>query len=151
MEISRQNWPFKIGLSLFEFKQLLVDSGTIVHCTTFFFKRKCFEKQTTKKEYQLFWILGHNPTWWQSEIGAITLPPCTLLRKKSNEIEENVTLIKVLSNLKLNYVKMLVLKFGQISEADYRDMLSHLKSSEINLFILRPNFITFMRKKRNKL
>ena len=26
------NWPFKIGLSLFDFKQLLVDSGIIVHC-----------------------------------------------------------------------------------------------------------------------
>ena len=30
LEISWQNWPFKIGLSLFDFKQLLVDSGTIV-------------------------------------------------------------------------------------------------------------------------
>ena len=26
------NWPFKIGLSLQDFKQLLVDSGTIVQC-----------------------------------------------------------------------------------------------------------------------
>ena len=34
LEISRQNWPFKIGLSLFDFKQLLVESGTIVHCGT---------------------------------------------------------------------------------------------------------------------
>ena len=32
LEIAWQNWPFKIGLSLFDFKQLLVDSGIIVHC-----------------------------------------------------------------------------------------------------------------------
>ena len=31
LEIAWQNWPFKIGLSLLDFKQLLVDSGTIVH------------------------------------------------------------------------------------------------------------------------
>ena len=34
LEIVWQNWPFKIGLSLFDFMQILVvDSGTIVHCT----------------------------------------------------------------------------------------------------------------------
>ena len=55
-------------------------------------------RETNNEE--LFWILGHNPTWWQSEIGAITLPPCTLLRKKSNEIEEYVTLIKSLVKIK---------------------------------------------------
>ena len=32
LEISRQNWPFKIGLSLFDFKQLIFDSGNIVQC-----------------------------------------------------------------------------------------------------------------------
>ena len=32
LEIAWQNWPFKIGLSLRDFKQLLVDSGSIVHC-----------------------------------------------------------------------------------------------------------------------
>ena len=32
LEIALQNWPFKIGLSLLDFKQLLVDSGIIVHC-----------------------------------------------------------------------------------------------------------------------
>ena len=32
LDIAWQNWPFKIGLSLFDFKQILVDSGTIVHC-----------------------------------------------------------------------------------------------------------------------
>ena len=32
LEIAWQNWPFKIGLSLFDFKQLLVGSGSIVHC-----------------------------------------------------------------------------------------------------------------------
>ena len=31
MEIAWQNWPFKIGLGLFDLKQLLVDSGIIVH------------------------------------------------------------------------------------------------------------------------
>ena len=30
LEIAWQNWPFKIGLSLLEFKHLLVDSGSIV-------------------------------------------------------------------------------------------------------------------------
>ena len=30
LEIAWQNWQFKIGLSLLDFKQLLVDSGTIV-------------------------------------------------------------------------------------------------------------------------
>jgi len=33
LEIAWQNWPFKIGLSLLHFKQLLVDSGSIVQCT----------------------------------------------------------------------------------------------------------------------
>ena len=35
LEITWQNWPFKIGLSLFDLKQLLVDNGIIVHwgCT----------------------------------------------------------------------------------------------------------------------
>ena len=35
LEIAWQNWPFKIGLSLFDFKQLLVDSGIIVHWLAF--------------------------------------------------------------------------------------------------------------------
>ena len=33
LEIAWQDWPFKIGLSLFDFKQLLVNSGIIVHWT----------------------------------------------------------------------------------------------------------------------
>ena len=37
LEISWQNWPFKIGLSLVDFKQLLVDSESIV-------QRKLFRK-----------------------------------------------------------------------------------------------------------
>ena len=35
LEIVWQNWPFKIGLSLFDFKQFLVDSGSIVQCTRY--------------------------------------------------------------------------------------------------------------------
>ena len=33
LENAWQNWPFQIGLSLLDFKQILVNSGTIVHCT----------------------------------------------------------------------------------------------------------------------
>ena len=33
LEIARQNWPFKIGLSLLDFKHILVDSGSIVQCS----------------------------------------------------------------------------------------------------------------------
>ena len=33
LEIAWQNWPFKIGLSLLDFKQLLVNNGIIVQCT----------------------------------------------------------------------------------------------------------------------
>ena len=29
-----QNWHFRIGLTLFDLKQLLLDNGNIVHCTT---------------------------------------------------------------------------------------------------------------------
>ena len=32
LEITWQNWQFKIGLSLFDFKQLLLDNGDIVQC-----------------------------------------------------------------------------------------------------------------------
>ena len=32
LEIAWQNWLSKIGLSLLDFKQLLVDSGSIVQC-----------------------------------------------------------------------------------------------------------------------
>ena len=35
LEIAWQNWPFKIGLSLLDFKQLLVDSGSILQCLGF--------------------------------------------------------------------------------------------------------------------
>ena len=36
LEIARQNWPFEIGLSFLDFKQLLVDSGNIVQCSKLF-------------------------------------------------------------------------------------------------------------------
>ena len=36
LEIAWQNWPLKIALSLLDFKQLLVDSGSIVHCIYLF-------------------------------------------------------------------------------------------------------------------
>ena len=38
---------------------------------------------------------------------------------------------------------MLVLKFGQISEADYREMPSHQKSSEINSVHIKTEFHYF--------
>ena len=38
LEIAWQNWYFKIGLSLFDFQQLLFDNGNIVHCGCVYLK-----------------------------------------------------------------------------------------------------------------
>ena len=78
LEIARQNWNFKIGLSLFDFKQLLFYSGNIVHCNQYSWTHLCHNHWSSVLSQ--YWLIVVFLSWTDKQQTSVS-SACKSLRR----------------------------------------------------------------------